>query len=340
MYDSLILCCTGNFPNSHQKSLMNAFLCIPIIVPRPFMKIIEEISPKANPFTTTQECFCFHLQRGNPCCVFVTEKHLSLAPSPDNSVLLPWPHWRHPNWLRFPQDRSESCHIWARWLFPCGFTFAGHLVNKQSFQVRNCLGEVFMYLPWKPPVSSSLSELFSSSLPPCFSGDSFHPCSGDNLLKVNAKCVMLPLSLKKSVLYKVVCCSVLKACPIPRKPWGSTYLQTSCLSAQDRVLTHSWMQYTTLKGGTQQTCKYRKYQHCFTVCICAPFPLLLLALQPVQLYLLKNMVKFLFCFISIFTFFFSVYMPEELFAISFKVVKFSGRSWLGNCHDSLTNLQL
>lgn len=91
MYDSLILCCTGNIPNSHQNSLMNAFLCIPIIVPRPFMKIIEEISPKANPFTTAQECFCFHLQRGNPCCVCVTETHLSLAPSPDNSMLFHGP---------------------------------------------------------------------------------------------------------------------------------------------------------------------------------------------------------------------------------------------------------
>lgn len=120
---------------------------------------------------------------------------------------------------------------------------------------------------------ASLSELFSASPPPCFSGDSFDPCSGDTLLKVNAKCVVLPLSLKKSVFYKVVCCSVLKVCPIPRKPRGSKYLQASCLSAQYRVLTHPWMQNTTLKGGTQQTLKYRKYRHvlyCLHLCSIPP----------------------------------------------------------------------
>lgn len=31
--------------------------------------------------------------------------------------------------------------------FPHGFIFAGHLVKKQSSQVRNCLGKVFVIQP-------------------------------------------------------------------------------------------------------------------------------------------------------------------------------------------------
>lgn len=68
------------YPKFSSKSLINAFLCIAIIVPRPFMKIVEEISPKANPFTRAQECFCFYLQCGNPYCALVTKTHLSVDP--------------------------------------------------------------------------------------------------------------------------------------------------------------------------------------------------------------------------------------------------------------------
>lgn len=46
-----------------------------------------------------------------------------------------------------------------------------------------------------------------------------------------------------------------------KKTKRSKYLQTSYLCAQDGALTHSWIQYTTLKRETQQTCKFRKYLH-------------------------------------------------------------------------------
>lgn len=96
---------------SLKKSLINAFLWIPIIVPKLFMKIVEEISPKADPFMSAQECFCFHLRCGNPHCVFVTKAHLSRDLSPDTTFL--HNSW---DWLQLPiivslADKfSSDCH--------------------------------------------------------------------------------------------------------------------------------------------------------------------------------------------------------------------------------------
>lgn len=128
------------YPKFSSKSLMNAFLCIPIIVPRPFMKIVEEISPKANPFTRARECFCFHLRCGNPYCAFVTKMHLPLDPSPEatsshnswswmqlsvlmsladnfccdcHSMLFPWPHQRETQTDAGPSGQISSQNDFA-----------------------------------------------------------------------------------------------------------------------------------------------------------------------------------------------------------------------------------
>lgn len=146
----------------------------------------------------------------------------------------------------------------------------------QSSEVRNHLSKVFVpqrttvHGPWKnpqnkffclSPADSSLASALCTraflrvlvellSLSPWVTrllGDPLYPCSRDTLLKVNVEWMVLPLSLKK-VLYQVMCYSVLKVCPTPSKTRRLKYLQTSCLSAQDRTLTPSCIQYTTLKG--------------------------------------------------------------------------------------------
>lgn len=161
MYDSLILCCTGNIPNSHQKSLMNAFLCTPIIVPRPFMKIIEEISPKANPFTTAQEYFCFHLQRGNPCFALVTETHLSMSPALTTVCCFHGPTGD----TQIDSDSLKNDVVYGPdnffpWIYICWSSTSGHHAKEAEFPGEKLWWKGLYVSAFRTStVSASLSEL-------------------------------------------------------------------------------------------------------------------------------------------------------------------------------------
>lgn len=110
-FDPLLYWQCPRFSLKKKKSLIYAFLWISIIVTKLFMKIVEEISPKADPFMSAQECFCFHLQCGNPHCVFVTKAHLSRDPSPDTTFLHnSWDWLQLPLLVSLTDKFSCDCH--------------------------------------------------------------------------------------------------------------------------------------------------------------------------------------------------------------------------------------
>lgn len=78
---------------------------------------------------------------------------------------------------------------------------------------------------------------------------------------------MLPLSLKKSVFYQVMCYSVLKVSTTPRKPRRSKYLQSSCLCAQGGALLHSWIHTPHCKEEHSKHANLENTCTCFTACI-------------------------------------------------------------------------
>lgn len=186
------------YPKFSSKILINAFLSILTILPRSFMKIVEEISSKANPFTRAQECFCFPLRCGNPYCLFVAKTHLSLDPSPDatsshnswnwlwlsvlmglansiccdcHSMLFPWAHRRESQIDTSPSGQISSQNdVAAR---PDNMFFVDLCSLVISEQVRNHFSNVFahqrtiVHEPWKPPWNKCLtrSSLFLLLLP-------------------------------------------------------------------------------------------------------------------------------------------------------------------------------